>query len=80
VTKINVCPAILRKLRENSGFSVEELARKLDVSVEKIIKVEEGRDSLTLTQIKNLLISTKFLWLPSFQKIYLISPLCQIID
>ena len=54
MTKINVCPAILRKLRENSGFSVEELARKLDVSVEKIIKVEEGRDSLTLTQIKKL--------------------------
>jgi len=54
VTKINVCPAILRKLRENSGFSVEELARKLDVSVEKIIKVEEGRDSLTLTKIKKL--------------------------
>lgn len=53
-SKIKVSPIILKKLRKNSGYSIEELAKKLDVTVEKIVQVEEGKDSFTLTQIKKL--------------------------
>lgn len=52
--KVKVSPIILKKLRMNSGYSIEELAKKLDVRVEKIVNVEEGKDSFTLTQIKKL--------------------------
>lgn len=52
--KIRISPIILKKLRENSGYSREELAKKLEVTVEKILKVENGEDDFTITQIKKL--------------------------
>jgi len=52
--KVEVSPFILRKLRENSGYSVEELAKKLGVSEKKIEDVESSKDSFTITQLKSL--------------------------
>ena len=52
--KIKASPHLLKKLRENLGYSEEELANKLGVTTEKIVKVERGEDSFTLTQIKKL--------------------------
>jgi transcriptional regulator with XRE-family HTH domain len=52
--KIKASPHLLKKLRENSGYTEEELANKLGVTAEKIVKVEKGEDSFTLTQVKKL--------------------------
>ena len=52
--KIKASPHLLKKLRENSGYTEEGLANKLGVTAEKIVKVEKGEDSFTLTQIKKL--------------------------
>lgn len=52
--KIRVPSALLRKLRQNAGYTEEEVARKLGVKVDKITKVEHEEDSFTLTQLKKL--------------------------
>jgi len=52
--KIDLNPEVLKTLRENSGYTVEELARKLDVRGEKIERVERGEDYFALRQIKRL--------------------------
>lgn len=51
---IQINPLVLKSLRENSGYSIEDIARKLQTDPEKIKEVESGRSSFTLTQIKKL--------------------------
>jgi Zn-dependent peptidase ImmA (M78 family)/DNA-binding XRE family transcriptional regulator len=45
---------VLKVLRESSGYTIEEVAKKLNINVEKIKATEEGLASFTLTQIKKL--------------------------
>jgi len=52
--EIKLSPGGLRALRETSGYSVEEIAKRLKTSKEKIVSVEEGKSSFTLIQIKKL--------------------------
>lgn len=52
--KIELVPYVLKALRETSGYSVEEVAKKLKTSEEKVNAAEEGKSSFTLTQIKKL--------------------------
>ena len=52
--KIHVKPEVLKTLRENAGYDIDELAKKLDVKPEKISKVEQGEDDFTIKQIKKL--------------------------
>ena len=47
-------PEVLKALRETSGYSIEEIAKKLNTSIKKIISVEEGKELFTLAQIKKL--------------------------
>ncbi|MGQ9571547.1 MAG: ImmA/IrrE family metallo-endopeptidase [Thermodesulfovibrionales bacterium] len=51
---IKLHPQVLKALRETSGYSVEEIAKKLKTSADKVASVEEGQASFTLTQIKKL--------------------------
>jgi len=52
--EIKVSPDVLIALRETSGYSIEEVAKKLNTSKEKIASVEEGKSAFTLIQIKKL--------------------------
>lgn len=52
--KIKLSPKVLKALRETSGYAVEEVAKKLKTSKEKVKGVEEGKSDLTLIQIKKL--------------------------
>ncbi|MBC7361476.1 MAG: ImmA/IrrE family metallo-endopeptidase [Candidatus Aminicenantes bacterium] len=52
--EIRLSSEVLKALRETSGYSVEEIAKKLNTSKEKVSSVEEGKTSFTLTQIKKL--------------------------
>lgn len=52
--EIKVNPDVLTVLRETSGYSIEEVAKKLNISVKKVQSVEKGTESFTLTQIKKL--------------------------
>ena len=52
--EIKLLPEVLRLLRETSGYSVEEIAKKLKTSDEKIKAVEAGDSAFTLPQIKKL--------------------------
>lgn len=45
---------VLKALRETSGYTIEEVAKKLNVNVEKVIATEKGISSFSLTQIKKL--------------------------
>lgn len=45
-----VTPSALRWARESSGFSIEEVAKRLNVSPEKLARAEAGDDFLTLRQ------------------------------
>jgi len=47
-------PLVLKMLRETSGYSIEDVAKKLEIGVEKIENVEEGKSSFNLKQIKIL--------------------------
>ncbi len=51
---IKVNPDVLRTLRESSGYTVEEIARKIKTSAAKVQEAEKGIASFTLTQIKKL--------------------------
>jgi transcriptional regulator with XRE-family HTH domain len=51
---IKVSPHVLKRLRESSGYTVEEIAKKIKTSTAKVQEVEKGVASFTLTQIKKL--------------------------
>ncbi len=52
--EIKANPDVLKTLREGSGYTVEEIAKKIKTIVTKVKEVEEGIASFTLTQIKKL--------------------------
>lgn len=47
-------PKVLEALRDTSGYTVDEVAKKLKTTESKIKETEEGVASFTLTQIKKL--------------------------
>ena len=52
--KINTSSSVLRTLRENSGYTQEDIAKKLKIPLDRVIAIENGEDSFTLSQIKRL--------------------------
>lgn len=52
--ELQIPSEVLKTLRETSGYSVEEIAKKLKTAEEKIKAVEEGKSSFTIIQIKKL--------------------------
>jgi len=52
--KIEVSSKVLKKLRELSGYSIEEIAKKLKTTTKKVQELEKGEDKPTLSQIKKL--------------------------
>ena len=52
--EIELSPEVLKILRETSGYSVEEIVKKLKTSEEKVKAVEEGKSVFSLIQIKKL--------------------------
>ncbi|RZN38275.1 MAG: ImmA/IrrE family metallo-endopeptidase [Methanophagales archaeon ANME-1-THS] len=52
--EIKLSPGVLKALRETSGYSIEEIAKKLDTTTERVLSVEEGKSGFTLNQIRNL--------------------------
>ena len=52
--EIKVKPEILKTLRETSGYTVEEIAKKLKTTVKRVDEIEKDIASFTLTQIKRL--------------------------
>ena len=52
--EIKVKPQILKTLRETSGYTIEEIAKKLKTSAKRIEEIEKNISSFTLTQIKKL--------------------------
>lgn len=53
-SEIKVSPDVLKNLRKDSGYTVEDIAKKLKTSATKVQEVEEGTASFTLRQIKKL--------------------------
>lgn len=53
-SEIKLNPKVLTELRETSGYTIEEVAKKLSVNVEKVRKAEKGFAFFTLAQIKKL--------------------------
>jgi Zn-dependent peptidase ImmA (M78 family) len=51
---IKVNPNVLKTLREGSGYTVEEIAKKIKSTANKVHETEKGLASFTLTQIKKL--------------------------
>jgi transcriptional regulator with XRE-family HTH domain len=60
--EIKVNPDVLKALRESSGYTVEEIAKKIKTTATKVQRAEKGIASFTLTQIKKWLI---FITVPS---------------
>lgn len=52
--EIKLQPQVLKALRKAAGYSVEEVAKKLKTSIDRVVSVEKGQTSFTLTQIKKL--------------------------
>lgn len=52
--EIKVNPDVLKTLRESSGYTVEEIAKKVKSTSNKVQEAEKGLASFTLTQIKKL--------------------------
>ncbi|RJQ55482.1 MAG: ImmA/IrrE family metallo-endopeptidase [Nitrospiraceae bacterium] len=52
--EIKVNPDVLKTLRESSGYTVEEIAKKIKTTANKVYEAEKGMASFTLTQIKKL--------------------------
>jgi Zn-dependent peptidase ImmA (M78 family) len=52
--EIKVNPDVLKTLRESSGYTVEEIAKKIKTTVTKVQEAEKGVTSFTLTQTKKL--------------------------
>jgi len=53
-TKLEISPTVLKALRESSGRSIQEIARILNTTEERIKNVEKGEDFFTLKEIKKL--------------------------
>lgn len=53
-TKIQIEPKILRSLRESSGYSIEDIAKKIKMAPHELEKAESTQLPLTLMQIKKL--------------------------
>lgn len=51
---IKINPEVLKALRESSGYTAEEIAKKIKTTVNKVHEAEKGIASFTLTQIKKL--------------------------
>lgn len=51
---IKVNHDVLKTLRESSGYTVEEIAKKIKTTANKVHEAEKGIASFTLTQIKKL--------------------------
>jgi Zn-dependent peptidase ImmA (M78 family)/DNA-binding XRE family transcriptional regulator len=54
ISKVSIFPQVFKAIRESSGFAPEEIGKKIKVDTKKIVEVEEGKATLTLTQVKNL--------------------------
>ena len=52
--EIKINPDVLKTLRESSGYTVEEVAKKIKTTSTKVQETEKGIASFTLTQIKKL--------------------------
>ncbi len=52
--EIKIKPEILKALRETSGYTVEEIAKKLKTTAKKVDEIEKNIASFTLIQIKIL--------------------------
>jgi len=53
--KPKILPAVLKFMRMSSGYSVEDIAKKLGIEdPAKVKSIEEGKDLFTITQIKKL--------------------------
>jgi len=52
--EIKLLPEVLRQLRETSGYSVDEIAKRLKTTEKKIKEVEAGESAFTLSQIEKL--------------------------
>jgi transcriptional regulator with XRE-family HTH domain len=52
--EIKVNPNVLKTLSESSGYTVEEIVKKIKTTVTKVQDAEKGIASFTLTQIKKL--------------------------
>lgn len=61
--EIKVNPNVLKTLREGSGYTVEEIAKKIKTTVTKVQEAEKGVALFTLAQIKKLALFTIFILL-----------------
>ena len=52
--KVKISTSILKAIRESSGYSIEDIAKKLKSTAERIRSVEEGAVDFSITQIKKL--------------------------
>jgi len=52
--ELKIPSSVLKTLRENSGYSIDQIAKKLKTSEDRIKAVEEGIASFTVIQIKKL--------------------------
>ena len=51
---ISIAPQLLLKLRENTGYSESQAAKKAGISTEELIKIEKSKKKVTITLIKKL--------------------------
>ena len=51
---ISIAPQLLLKLRENTGYSESQAAKKAGISTEELIKIEKSKKKATITLIKKL--------------------------
>lgn len=51
---VEVIPEVLRRLRESSGWSIEEVSKKLRTTSETILEFEAGKKPPTLVQLRVL--------------------------
>lgn len=49
---VTIEPAILRYARKNSGYSVEEVAKKAKIAIEKLKEYEESKTEIPLTHLE----------------------------
>lgn len=49
-----VAPEILLRLRENTGYSEQQVAKKLSISTEELGKIEKGRKSIPISLLKKI--------------------------
>jgi len=53
-SELDIAPDILRKLRENTGYSEQQISSKLEISVEELQKIESGKVKVSIGLIKRL--------------------------